>query len=50
VTQAQSVASIVGLNIHLHVILTAVRNFPFVMDMPVRTELDDEKSNQSPVQ
>jgi hypothetical protein len=47
VTQAQSVASIVGMDVHLSVILTAVSDFPLVMKMPVRTELDDGKSNQS---
>lgn len=50
VTKAQSVVSIVGMAIHANVILTAVTDFPLVMEMPVRTELDDEKSNQkSPV-
>ena len=49
VTQVQSVASIVGMDIHLNVILIAVRDFPLVMEKPVRTELDDGKSNQSPV-
>jgi hypothetical protein len=37
VTQAQSVVSIVGIDIHANVILTAVRNFKLVMEMPVRT-------------
>lgn len=49
VTQAQSAVSIVGMDIHANVILTAVTDFPLVMEMPVRTELDDGKSNQSPV-
>ena len=49
VTQAQSVVSIVGMDIHASVILTAVGDFPLVVEMHVRTELDDEKSNQSPV-
>jgi hypothetical protein len=49
VTQAQSVVSIVGIDIHANVILTAVRDFPLVMEMPVRSELDDGKSKQSPV-
>jgi hypothetical protein len=49
VTQAQSVVSIVGMDIHANVILTAVGDFPLVVEMHVRTELDDEKSNQSPV-
>jgi hypothetical protein len=48
VTQAQSVVSIVGMDVHLNVILTAVSDFPLVMEMPVRTGLDDGKSNQSP--
>jgi hypothetical protein len=48
VTLAQRVVSIVGIDIHANVILTAVRNFPLVMEMPVRTELEDGKSNQSP--
>ena len=47
-TQAQSVASIVGMDVHLNVILTAVSDFPLVIEMPVRTGLDDGKSNQSP--
>ena len=49
VTQAQSVASIVGMDTHATVILTAVGDFPLVMAMPVRAELDDGKSNQRPV-
>jgi hypothetical protein len=49
VTLAQSVVSIVGMDTHASVILTAVGDSPRVMAMPVRTELDDGKSNQSPV-
>ena len=49
VTLAQSVVSIVGMDTHASVILTAVGDFPLVMAMPVRAELDDGKSNQSPV-
>ena len=39
----------IGIDIHSKVILTAVRDFQLVTEMPVRTELDDGKSNQSPV-
>jgi hypothetical protein len=48
VTQEHTIVSIVGIDIHANVILTAVRYFPLVMEMPVRTELEDGKSNQSP--
>ena len=37
VTQAQSVVSIVGMDTHASVILTAMGDFPLVMAMPVRT-------------
>lgn len=49
VTLAQSVVSIVGMDTHASVILTAVGDFPLVVEMPVRAELDDGKSNQNPV-
>ena len=49
VTLAQSVISIVGMDTHASVIRTVVGDFPLVMAMPVRAELDDGKSNQSPV-
>ena len=49
VTLAQRVVSIVGMDTHASVILTAVGDFPLVMAMPVRAELDDGKSNQSPI-
>ena len=49
VTLAQSVLSIVGMDTHASVIRTVVGDFPLVMAMPVRAELDDGKSNQSPV-
>jgi hypothetical protein len=48
-TLAQRVVSIVGMDTHASVILTAVGDFPLVMAMPVRAELDDGKSNQSPI-
>ena len=42
VTLAQSVVSVVGMDTHASVLLTAVGDFPLVVEMPVRDELDDE--------